>query len=188
MPSREETKRISYFPKTQYTQNSIVFDITIDNFNYTKKINGRVAIEMIMVNGQVIDKSSTDQTLTEDDEYTPSVFKTQEYYFQPKNVPNRAFLQWKPVSYQSKSRKSTQSQQANVVYPSGRAVDLLGDEVPRSLASALFSDDTPLNGTAMYIVLGTSGDDTYVNSDYQTWLVIVCVCVCVCVCEFSFVV
>lgn len=151
-----------------YTPNSTVVDITIDGFNYTGTKNGRVAIEMIMVNGQPVGPSSTQVTSMEDDEYTPSVFRTWEYFFSRK-APAPAFIQWKPVSYQSKSRRSTKSQQANIVFPNGKAVDFLGNEVPRSLASAVFDDSTPLNGTAMYIVIGDDGDVTYVNSAYQTW-------------------
>ena len=122
-----------------------------------------------MINGEQVDKASTDETVTEDDEYTPSVFRTREYYFQPKKIPSRGFLQWKPVSYQSKDRKSTVSQQANILFPQGEAISVLDGEVPRSLASALFSDDIQLNGTAMYIVIGNGGDETYVNSEYMTW-------------------
>ena len=172
-PSRKETTRISQFPKTQYHQNSTVFDVVIHDYNYTlTKSKSRLALEMIVVNGNAVNKHSTDRTVTEDDEYTPSVFTTREYYFRDKHTPSRGFMQWKPVSYQSKSRQSTKSQQANIVFPRGNAVDMLGDTVPRSLASALFSDATPLNGTSLYIVIGDSGDDTYTNSRYMTWWVL----------------
>lgn len=123
-----------------------------------------------MINGKQVNKHSIDKTSTTDDEYTPSVFQTFEYYFQ-KGLPSPGFLQWKPISYQSRHRKSTESQQANYVPPSGSAIDLLNGTIPSSLASALFNDSIPLNGTVMYIVFGTSGDETYLNSKYQTWYV-----------------
>ena len=168
----EGDSRISYFPKTKYTRNSTVFDITLYKFNYTKQDKdfkrGRIALEMVMVNGQAVNKYSTRVTSTEDDEYTPSVFRTWEYLFGPPNYP---YLQWKPISYQNHKRVSTISQEANIVFPRGEAVDFLDGKVPRSLASALFSDSTTLNGTAMYMVFGTDGDDTYLNTPHLTWSV-----------------
>ena len=122
-----------------------------------------------MVGGQQVDGSSTVVMSTVDDEYTPSVFRTWEYYFNERGHSSRAYLQWKPISYQSHDRKSTKSQEANLVCPEGNAVDVLNGEVPPSLASALFSDSTPLNGTALYMVIGTSGDENYVNSKHMTW-------------------
>ena len=172
LPWTEEDRRISYFPKTKYTQNSTVFDITLCGFNYTKGTrikNSRIALEMIMVNGERIDKSSTHMSSTEDDEYTPSVFRTWEYYFNERGTPNQAYLQWKPISYQSHMRRSTKSQGANIVFPNGRAIGFLDSMVPQSLASALFNNSTPLNGTALYIVVGNDGDETYINSSHLTW-------------------
>ena len=122
-----------------------------------------------MVNGQQVNRSSTKVTSTVDDEYTPSVFRMWEYYFNDRGSPNPAYLQWKPISYQSRVRRSTKSQEANIVYPIGHAIDILVSQLPSGLASALFNDSTSLNGTAMYIVMGTDGDDTYVDSGYQTW-------------------
>ena len=146
-----------------------MFDITLSNFNYTNVGSGRVALELIVVNGQPVGENSTQETSTVDDEYTPSVFRTWVYYFNERDSPNRGYLQWKPISYQSLGRQSTKSQEANIVFPKGAALDLLGGRVPRSLASALFNDSTPLNGTAMYIVFGTDGDQTFLNSSYLTW-------------------
>ena len=168
LPWMEEDRRVSYFPKTKYTLNSTVFDVTLSKFKYSSHNlkNGRIALEMIMVNGQQINGSSTRTRLTEDDEYTPSVFKTWEYYF---GTPMHPYLQWKPISYQDKQRKSTKSQEAQIVFPNRKAIDFLNGQVPRSLASALFDDSTSLNGTAMYIVIGTAGDETYINTPYLTW-------------------
>ena len=164
------SERVSYFPKTKYSLNSTVVDFSLMQFNFSGYTNGRVAMEMVMVNGQEVNDSSTMVTTTIDDEYTPSVFRTLEYYFNPSGSRPRAYLQWKPISYQSHNRKSTKSQEANVVFPKGNAVSILNGEVPASLASALFnSSSVVLNGTAMYIVIGTSGDDNYVNSEHMTW-------------------
>ena len=168
LPSTEEDQRISYFPKTKFTLNSTVFDITIDNFTYRDVGNGRIALELILINGQPVGRNSTRETSTVDDEYTPSVFRTWEYYFNEEDLPNRPYLQWKPISYQSQGRRSTKSQEANIVFPNCM-VDYLGGLIPRSLASALFNESTSLNCTAMYIVFGTDGDQTFLNSPLQTW-------------------
>ena len=168
LPDREEDERISYFPKTKYTLNSTVVDVILENFNFSAVgKNGRVAIEMVMLNGQEVNESSTRQATSLDDEYTPSVFRTWEYYF---NNENQAYLQWKPISYQSRDRKSTKSQEATLKFPTGNAIHVLDDQVPRGLASALFnSTDTLLNGITLYMVIGTGGDDNYVSPSYVTW-------------------
>jgi hypothetical protein len=173
LPERTADERISYFPKTKYTLNSTVVDMSLLHFNYSLK-HGRIALEMVMVNGQQVDKSSTRVTSTVDDEYTPSVFRTWEYYFNDRDHPSRAYLQWKPISYQNHHRRSTISQEANVAFPEGKAIGILNGRVPRSLASALFSDwTTELNGTALYMAFGTQGDGNYINSTHMTWTAVV---------------
>ena len=101
-------------------------------------------------------------TRTIDDEHTPSVFQTIQYLFGNSSV---GYIQWKPISYQnSANRATTSSQQANVLFADGSDVKPL----PRSLASALFNRST-VNVTRMFMVFGSSGDDTYMNSEYMTW-------------------
>ena len=166
---------MSYFPKTKFTVNSTVVDVQLLSFNFTRvqqdrTSNGRIAMEMVMIRGQQVNDSSTDVTSTVDDEYTPSIFRTWEYYFNERSHPHQAYLQWKPVSYQNHQRISTKSQEANLVFPEGGAVDVLGGQVPRGLASALFNGSaTPVNGTTFYMVIGTDGDDNYVNPKRVTW-------------------
>lgn len=156
--------------------NSTVVDVTLLSYNFSMDQdvngtpvtkNGRIAMEMVMIGGQKVNRSSTSVTSYVDDEYTPSVFRTWQYFFDPRRW---IYLQWKPISYQTHNRKSTQSQEANLVYPEGAAVDILGGEVPRGLASALFNESSMvLNGTAFYMVIGTAGDDNYVNPFRVTW-------------------
>ena len=124
-----------------------------------------------MLRGQAVNGSTTRESSTVDDEYTPSVFRTWEYYFNNGGSPNnQAYLQWKPISYQSGDRKSTKAQEAILRFPVGDAVDVLHDKVPRGLGSALFNDsDTVLNGTAFYVVIGTNSDDNYLNPSHVTW-------------------
>lgn len=154
-----------YFPGTVFTENSTTFDLEIQNFSYqlstSKKPSSRLALELLLVHGPDTLNGSVSVTRTIDDEHTPSVFQTFQYLFGDSHI---GYLQWKPISYQSSDRASTSSQQANVVFADESTIDPL----PPSLASALFNSST-VNVTRMFMVFGSSGDDSYLNSNYMTW-------------------
>ena len=170
----EGDSRLSGFPKSLYTDTSAIFDLVLDFRDSPRRAydkNSRAAIEMMVVHGPSIQNGSVRQTTSFDDEYTPSVFTTVNYVFDNQNNSSTGpgFLQWKPISYQSGSRKSTVSQQANVVTASGDATDITG--IPGSLASALFENESTVwsNTARLYMVFGTPGDDTYIPPTYMTW-------------------
>jgi len=165
LPSTTDDARLPYFPGTVFTENSTTFDLEIQNFFYrlstSKKPSSRLALELLLVHGPDTSNGSVSVTRTIDDEHTPSVFQTFQYLFGDSHI---GYLQWKPISYQNSDRASTSSQQANVVFADGSTIDPL----PPSLASALFNSST-VNVTRMFMVFGSSGDDSYLNSDYMTW-------------------
>ncbi len=104
------------------------------------------------------------QSNSPDDEYTPSVFKTVKYEFGD-TPQSEGFVTWKPISYQTGGRKSTSSQQANHILPAMKITDL-----PKGLVTALFRDVSSVgSGTRLYMVFGTSGDETYINPGHMTW-------------------
>lgn len=168
-PTRAAKQRLRYFPKTLYTENSTTFDLIVENYPYTMTPS-RVALEMLLVHNQNTPSGNVSMDSTVDDEYTPSVFDTFQYLFgkDPASNGTPGFFQWKPISYQSGGRKSTKSQQANVAYASNETQEEHAS-IARGLASALFEPSTVSNVTLLYIVFGTSGDDTYNQSEYMTW-------------------
>ena len=124
---------------------------------------------MMLIYGPGIPPGRTRERMSVDDGYTPSIFKTVQYEFGNSST-EQGYLLWKPISYQSSSRKSTVSQQAILVYPEGRAINVT--ELPHGLATAMFGNvnsTTYGNATRLYIVFGTSGDDTYITPTYMTW-------------------
>ena len=167
--------RISSFPKTLYSENSTVFDFVFSNFNYTistsKKDSqvkyGRLVLEMLLVHGE-LNTGKVDKVFSRDDEYTPSVFLTYNKLFGGSPFID-GFLQWKPISYLSHSRKSTQSQQANI---NTKAKSIPLSNVSQSFVTTLYSDDSEA-GTIqpVYMVYGTEGDDNNPNPGYVTWYV-----------------
>lgn len=163
--------RLSYFPKTLYSENSTTFDFVFRNFEYSnisrnkKDSNlkyGRLVLEMLFVHGQ-LKNGSVKERFSKDDEYTPSVFITNNYLFGG-NGTFDGFLQWKPISYLSGSRKSTQSQQANLI--NGEIGDV---DIPPSLAYALYGSENAGIVQPVYMVYGTGGDDNNPNADYVSW-------------------
>ena len=130
----------------------------------------RVALEMLLVHNLNTPSGNVTMSTTVDDEYTPSVFDTFQYRFGKDPVSNETtgFFQWKPISYQTGGRKSTSSQQANIAYASNKTQEEYAS-IPNGLASAVFEPSTVSNVTLVYIVFGTSGDETWNHSSYMTW-------------------
>ena len=121
-------------------------------------------MDATLVHGPNTINGSLCKNFSKDDEYTPSVFNTFNYLFGSDS--NRGFLQWKQISYLTPKRKSTSSQQVNLI-----GGDNVGTAIPHSLASALFNDSTASNITTVFMVFGTKGDDNNMNPDYVTWYV-----------------
>lgn len=168
------TERLKYFPKTLFTENSTTFDIISENYQFTKNIGekdnySRLALEVVVLHGKNVKNGSILLKWTNDDEYTPSVFSSFTYNM---SAPLGGFAQWKPIAYQSSKRKSTASQQVFVL-PTGLVEECQLKSVPEGLASALYGSD--VNGAAIgnitrwFAVFGTSGDDSYIRPDYNTW-------------------
>ena len=139
-----------------------MFDLVIENPLYMLSYNrSRIALEVLVVHGPNVTNGSVNISKTLDDEYTPSVFKAFSYLF-----GSNGYFQWKPISYQSQTRQTTKAQQANMVY----APDDFVEEIPPSLASAVFGNDShELNVTRWFMVIGTPKDQSYINSNYSTW-------------------
>lgn len=162
------------FPKTLYTVNSTYFDFVFHNFKYSDKLddkdNARLVLEMQLVYGP--SKSyELQKKFSRDDEYTPSVFITYNQLFNTDDT--RGYLQWKPISYLSSKRKSTQSQQA-LSNEKCKPNVTLDDGVQPGLVYALYG----LNASAevgeiipLYMVFGTEGDDNNPRPSYVSWLV-----------------
>lgn len=119
-------------------------------------------LEAFLIHGPHVENGSVFKNFSRDDEYTPSVFNTFNYLF-GSNL-DKGFLQWKQISYLSPARKSTSSQQVNLVGAGNTMVT-----IPLSLASALYNSSTASNITNVFMVFGTEGDDNSMNPNYVTW-------------------
>lgn len=130
----------------------------------------RLALELKIVHGPQVANGSVSSKMNFDDEYTPSVFSTYQYEFgRSLHGPSLplGYLQWKPVSYTSSGRASTSSQQINMADTSAVSFN---DSLPEGLASALFGHlPGPRNVTLVYMVVGTTGDDSALSPGYLTW-------------------
>ena len=171
-PSAIEFERLSQFPRAQISENATLIDITFQKFefhNTSEDVGGRLALELFIVHGPMVKPGELKQAQTLDDEYTPSVFSSWTY-----NVSGNiskfhdlgGYIHWKPISYQSEARKSTESQQIKLITDT-QACTL--NRLPKGLAAALYGGDVSLNVTRLYAVFGTDGDDTYLSPDYSTW-------------------
>lgn len=143
--------------------------------NYPLTLNiSRLALEVTIIHGVNVQNGSISISNSNDDEYTPSVFSTFTYNTSGKIHTSPAglggYAQWKPISYQSAQRKSSSSQQVNVV-TTAHVRECEVPQVPKGLASALFGSNVTSVGnvTRWFVVFGTPGDDTHVKPTYNTW-------------------
>ena len=111
------------------------------------------------------DVSELDEKYSKDDEYTPSIFFTK--YFSFGGRQGHGHVRWKPISYITHHRKSSESQQINVK-PWGSVNNTVEPELPGSLARAIFNN-TYSKRTRIYLVFGTAKDDGGLNSGLYTW-------------------
>ena len=163
-PRHNEDYERGYFPKPWYTANSTTFDLMMKNFVY--RLPGeasRLALEIELVQGLGVANNGTlGQKYSKDDEYTPSIFYTR--FFSFGGEQGHGHVRWKPITYITRHRKSSESQQANAVL--GGPVN--ETELPGSLARAIFGDDYS-HRTTIYLVFGTEKDDNGLNSGMYTW-------------------
>ncbi len=163
-----------YFPNTLFTANTSTMDIIIEKFPYNlsnisyyqSENFSRLALELYVVHGSNTSNGSVSSLQSIDDEYTPSVFTTNTYKTDASEkddaIEETGFFQWKPISYQSPGRTTTNSQQVNVVYTAGHEFcDTMN--IPGGLVRDVFGDSAS-NVTRWFVVFGNSGDITYFNS------------------------
>ena len=177
-PSTIGFERLGQFPRAQVSENATLIDITFENFPFNGNSDardGRLALELFVVHGPNVKNGELQQDQSLDDEYTPSVFSSWTY-----NVSGEVedfhdmggYIHWKPISYQSEGRKSTESQQIKLL-PTDEFDACVNNSLPEGLARALYGDivalNETLNVTRWYAVFGTDGDDTYLSPDYSTW-------------------
>ena len=173
-PSAVEFERLSQFPRAQVSENATLIDITIQNYEFhgtsPDTVGGRLALELFVVHGPKVKPGEFQQHQSLDDEYTPSVFSSWTYNVSGDDSKFHdlgGYIHWKPISYQSESRKSTESQQITLV--STADVDACTNYSSlEGFAAALFGSNAS-NVTRWYAVFGTDGDDTYLSPKYSTW-------------------
>ena len=180
-------ERLGFFPKPQISENATLIDLVIQNFTFTLTGSddddddddtkaSRLALEVIIIHGAQVNNGSS--TLDEylDDEYTPSIFSSWSYNVSGKDTQEfedmGGYVHWKPISYQDGSRKSTISQQVNVVV-AGDSQECILESIPKGLARALFGEQVDSlrvsNITRWFVVFGTEGDDDFFSPEYSTW-------------------
>lgn len=139
----------------------------IKHFHYNLSEDAsRLALEIELVQGHAVTSvSELNQKYSRDDEYTPSIFFTKYFAFGGKQ--GHGHVRWKPISYITHHRKSSESQQINA-RPWGLINNTVEPELPGSLAGALFNN-TYSKRTRVYLVFGTAKDDSGLNSGMYTW-------------------
>ncbi|XP_078052333.1 glycosylated lysosomal membrane protein isoform X1 [Augochlora pura] len=166
-------------PHMLHTENSTQVDIILDHMQINKTFsNSRFAIELLVVGGGNPDiPLFIDPQKSLDDEHTPGIFEVVEVRTPPYPDMNDyqtqgAYLQWRPVSYTSAFRDSTNFTET-VQYPPIKVADHT-NAIQNSLLYCYYGDQ--VNGllTQRIIVsLGTKGDGFYRKTYYSTWTFLV---------------
>ncbi|XP_076657599.1 glycosylated lysosomal membrane protein A [Halictus rubicundus] len=162
-------------PHMLHTENSTQVDIILDHMEVNKTFaNSRFAIELLVVGeGNPDIPLFIDPKKSLDDEHTPGVFEVVEVRTPPYRYINDyqtqgAYLQWRPVSYTSIARESTNSTET-VQYSPIKVPDHIS-AIENSMLYCYYGDKVNDLLTQRIIVsLGTKGDGFYRRTFYSTW-------------------
>lgn len=126
----------------------------------------RLALEVDLVQGPALSNcGKLGQKYSKNDEYTPSIFYTN--FFSFGGEQDHGYIRWKPITYITHHRKSSESQQANAVLGNATIAAEQG-ELPGGLARAIFGSNYSC-ATTIYLVFGTEKDDSALNSGMYSW-------------------
>ncbi|KMQ92733.1 lysosomal protein ncu-g1-a-like protein, partial [Lasius niger] len=165
-------------PHMLHTENSTQIDIILDHLQTNETFsNSRFAIELLVVGGgdpEIL--MFVDPKKSLDDEHTPGIFEIVEVRTPPYReldgaLNGGAYLQWRPVSYNSASRDVTSSTET-MQYPP-RKVFNYTSAVKNSMLYCYYGNETNLLLQKLTISLGSKGDGFYKKTNYSTWTFIV---------------
>ncbi|XP_072745661.1 glycosylated lysosomal membrane protein [Anoplolepis gracilipes] len=162
-------------PHMLHTENSTQIDIILDHMQTNETFsNSRFAIELLVVGGgdpEIL--MFVDPKKSLDDEHTPGIFEIVEVRTPPYREVNSgqlnggAYLQWRPVSYDSASRDVTSSTETMQYSP--KKVSNYESAVKNSMLYCYYGNVTNLLLQKLTISLGSRGDGFYKKTNYLTW-------------------
>ncbi|GAB1861691.1 hypothetical protein CAJAP_02770 [Camponotus japonicus] len=165
-------------PHMLHTENSTQIDIILDNLQTNETFsNSRFAIELLMVGGGDPDiLMFVDPKKSLDDEHTPGIFEIVEVRTPPYRELNGAlnggaYLQWRPVSYNSALRDVTSSTETMQYSP--KRMSNYTNAVKNSMLYCYYGNTTNLLLQKLTISLGSKGDGFYKKTNYLTWTFII---------------
>ncbi|XP_029662447.1 glycosylated lysosomal membrane protein B-like [Formica exsecta] len=166
-------------PHMLHTENSTQIDIILDHMQTNETFsNSRFAIELLVVGGgdpEVL--MFVDPKKSLDDEHTPGIFEIVEVrtppYRELDTLNSGAYLQWRPVSYDSASRDVTSSTET-MQYPPRKIISNYTSAVENSMLYCYYGRNvTNLLQQKLMISLGSKGDGFYKKTNYLTWTFII---------------
>lgn len=162
-------------PHMLHTENSTQIDIILQNIETNKTFtNSRFAIELLVAGeGNPDIPMFINPKKSLDDEHTPGIFEVVEVRTPPyKSMDNYqtegAYLQWRPVSYTTISRDTTNSTETMQYSP--LKVSNHTSAIMNTMLYCYYGDKIDNLLTQRIIVsLGTKGDGFYKRTYYSTW-------------------
>ncbi|EZA48305.1 hypothetical protein DMN91_008232 [Ooceraea biroi] len=166
-------------PHMLHTENSTQLDIILDHLETTKAFSAsRFAVELLVVGGgDPKIPMFVDPKKSVDDEHTPGIFevvevRTPPYRESDGGLKSGAYLQWRPISYNSASRDITSSTET-MQYPAkmlNYTGELKNTMLYRYYGAAV---DDHLLLQRLMVSLGSKGDGFYKRTNYLTWTFLV---------------
>ncbi|XP_029177398.1 glycosylated lysosomal membrane protein-like [Nylanderia fulva] len=165
-------------PHMLHTENSTQIDIILDRLQTNKTFsNSRFAIELLVVGGgdpEIL--MFVDPKKSLDDEHTPGIFEIVEVRTPPYReldsaLNGGAYLQWRPVSYNSPLRDVTSSTETTQYPP--KKVFGYTSAVKDTMLYCYYGNKTDLLLQSLTISLGSKGDGFYKKTNYLTWTFII---------------
>lgn len=161
--------RESELPHLQFNENITQFDLTIDNL-WTNFSKSRFALEGIMVS-EGNTGMKIDETRSIDDEYSPGVFKINNWLSKTGNLDDTGFLQWKPVCYQKSERaRSSATAMKHYKFENISMTDTKQGQMNQSILFGYYGYRLlEISKTAMNWSFGIGNDGGYNKTQYLAW-------------------
>ncbi|EFN86794.1 Uncharacterized protein C1orf85-like protein [Harpegnathos saltator] len=166
-------------PHMLHTENSTQVDIILDDIQTNASFSrSRFAIELLVVGGGDPEiPMFVDPKKSLDDEHTPGIFEVVEVRTPPYKdldiaLNAGAYLQWRPVSYNTGSREVTSSTET-MQYPP-KKVSNRTNAIDNSMLYCYYGKDTDaLLLQKVTVSFGSKGDGFYRKTSYSTWTFII---------------
>nr|XP_022333281.1 glycosylated lysosomal membrane protein-like [Crassostrea virginica] len=166
----DHSDRSTELPHLQYNADSTQFDFTLQNIDTGNYSTARWGLEAVLLGA---DKKSLQMSIETqksiDDEYTPGVFQTSNWYTKPGDKGSGGYLQWKPVCYLKSSRARSVATKVDTTGLHSTVDVNVEGFLQSSIMYTYYPDITSISRYATNFTFGLTKDGGFTTTNYTSW-------------------